>query len=80
MTNTWSKYGQGLPSLRSRRELATIREIRTEDSSGTNPSLPYLILPDPREYPYEQLDKTILIQFSVLVLCTQVNMMFVMLL
>ena len=40
-----------LPSLSSRRELATIREIRRIQAEVNNPCHP--LLPDPREHPQE---------------------------
>jgi hypothetical protein len=44
-----------LPSLRSRRELATIREIRRTEAEPTHPC--HTLLPDPREYLYELRQK-----------------------
>ena len=40
-----------LPSLSSRRELATIREIRRIQAEVNHPC--HSLLPDPRDHPYE---------------------------
>ena len=43
-----------VPSLKSRRKLATIREIRRIQAEPTHPC--HTLLPEPREYPYETWD------------------------
>ena len=54
------RYRNYLPSLSSRRELATSREIRRIQAEPNHPC--HSLLPDPRDHPYE-LRKIIYTQF-----------------